>query len=384
MTIMKESRVKPIHSLTSLRGILALWVLLYHFWDIVIQFFPIAINLKSFMESGPLAVAGFFILSGYVLSYNYARRFINSSNADYFDFLRARIARIYPVHLFTLLLTLVLWILARSGGVSIPDSAYNLTTFIENLFLVQAWVPTFQFTWNYPAWSISSEWFAYLLFPIFWMIFRRALKSTLTSVFLLVACTFGMIYIYATPYNGLFKHLICVLPTFLSGCAIYSGLSNNPEPNRSLRYTPEILGILLIASTFIFPPRQSTIILMVGFVSLVYLLAWKVDNCSKFWTSPPLMALGEVSYSLYMTHFMALRLLIRLLKPENYEHKSLLVKITVLAVYASFTSLICLAVYFLIEKPARLKFKKSHDTHKEVIHSPIKPMEIEPNQAVVK
>ncbi len=380
---MIESRVKAIHSLTSLRGILALWVLLYHFWDIVIQFFPIAINLKSFMESGPLAVAGFFILSGYVLSYNYARRFINSSNADYFDFLRARIARIYPVHLFTLFLTLVLWVLARRSGVSIPNSSYSLSTFIENLFLIQAWVPTFQFTWNYPAWSISSEWFAYLLFPIFWMIFRSALKSTRTSIFLLIACTFGMIYIYAIPYNGLFKHLICVAPTFLSGCAIYSCLSTNPEQNRSFRYAPEILGILLIVSTLFLPPRQSTIILMVGFVSLVCLLAWMADNCSSFWTSPQLMALGDVSYSLYMTHFIALRVMIRLLKPGNYEHKSLFVRIAVMAVYASFTILMCLAVYFLVEKPARLKFKKTRNTHKELIHSQVKQNEIELNQGIV-
>jgi peptidoglycan/LPS O-acetylase OafA/YrhL len=83
-------RERPnIPALTGLRGVAAAWVALFHLTVGV----PI-------LRHGDLGVDVFFILSGYVLTYVYAGKLANS--AAYFGFIRARLARIYPLHLVTL------------------------------------------------------------------------------------------------------------------------------------------------------------------------------------------------------------------------------------------------------------------------------------------
>src|ERR1700722_663067 len=90
-------------SLTSLRGVAALWVVLYHF---SVQCLP---NLDStpytsLIHKGYLAVDMFFLLSGLVMTHVYHRAFLSSVSQNYRSFIVARIARIYPLHLLVLLL----------------------------------------------------------------------------------------------------------------------------------------------------------------------------------------------------------------------------------------------------------------------------------------
>lgn len=94
-------------------------------------------------------------------------RFESLSSREYFDFLRARLARIYPVHLFTLLLLGGFVVGARHYGIHVPTETHTRFTFFTNLFLVQVW-PFFYrgLSWNDPSWSISAERFVYLVFPL--------------------------------------------------------------------------------------------------------------------------------------------------------------------------------------------------------------------------
>jgi peptidoglycan/LPS O-acetylase OafA/YrhL len=146
---------KHIRGLTGLRGIGALWVVLFHLT------FGRGIPV---IDLGFLGVDLFFILSGFVLSY------VSITNIDtvprYLEFLRQRLTRIYPLHLFTLciLAMIVLFVPGFSERYNVPR--FEPDAFVASLLLIQNWFYWLPGCWNAPSWSLSAEWFAYLTFPI--------------------------------------------------------------------------------------------------------------------------------------------------------------------------------------------------------------------------
>ena len=96
---------RQLPSLTPLRGIAALWVVLYHYCG-TRQYFPnLDITPHSyFLSKGYLGVDMFFMLSGFVMAHVYCGAFCEGVRPHYRDFLVARIARLYPLHVFILFL----------------------------------------------------------------------------------------------------------------------------------------------------------------------------------------------------------------------------------------------------------------------------------------
>jgi peptidoglycan/LPS O-acetylase OafA/YrhL len=90
-------------ALTPLRGVAALWVVLYHY---TFQRLP-SLNSEAYthlVQKGYLAVDMFFLLSGFVLTHVYHDAFNVRDRRNYWKFISARIARLYPLHLFVLLI----------------------------------------------------------------------------------------------------------------------------------------------------------------------------------------------------------------------------------------------------------------------------------------
>lgn len=143
LNVMLARTPQKIDALTSLRGYLALWVVLYHFWNDFLVFFPQLRLLSPVIANGNMAVPGFFILSGFVLTYNYGKTFSAISFKKIKYFLLMRLARIYPVHLVTLLIVVAMVLVSRSLGFQLTESGYSFRDFVLNLFLVHTWVPPF-------------------------------------------------------------------------------------------------------------------------------------------------------------------------------------------------------------------------------------------------
>jgi peptidoglycan/LPS O-acetylase OafA/YrhL len=126
--------------------------------------------LKAFIDHGYIPVDIFMILSGFVLAMTYQGYFRDAVAAGGVGrFLAYRLARIYPLHLVTSLLC-VAQILAHmdvwgNNGITGPSM-------VANLLLVQAWASDGH-TLNAPAWSISTEWAANLLFPVLVVVLLR-------------------------------------------------------------------------------------------------------------------------------------------------------------------------------------------------------------------
>src|ERR1700730_5187087 len=161
--IMPHPRFLP--ALTAMRGLAAWWVVLYHFRDEV----PKALfgdTIYSVISHGDLAVDFFIELSGFVIALRYAVQFNRASWAAYKDFLIARIARVYPLYIFVLILFVAnpisVLFFSTSGT---PGERYDPLYLLFSIPMVQNWGFTTSIGWNVPAWSVSTEWAAYICFP---------------------------------------------------------------------------------------------------------------------------------------------------------------------------------------------------------------------------
>ncbi|MCB1288790.1 MAG: acyltransferase, partial [Mycobacterium sp.] len=185
-------RTGEIRALTGLRIVAALWVVLFHFRPLLWEASPrLEEDLAPLLNSGAQGVDLFFILSGFVLTWNYLDRMgPNWSARATLHFLWLRLSRVWPIYLVTMHLA-ALWIILtlHVGDVPSPD-AEKLTaiSYVRQLFMVQLWFePFFDGTsWDGPAWSISAEWLAYLLFGLLILvIFRIARVSRARTLFML-------------------------------------------------------------------------------------------------------------------------------------------------------------------------------------------------------
>jgi peptidoglycan/LPS O-acetylase OafA/YrhL len=172
-----DNSKKPaeIRALAGVRAFPPLMIVLFHFSEG--HHYSGVPWLDLLAARGYLWVEFFFALSGFILTHVYgARVAMLFTRAGYGAFLKARLARLYPLHLFMLLALLALVIAARSfahfGGYrSIYDMAYHpdiqVKGFFLSLVLVHAWNTMKTLTWNGASWFVSVEFALCLLFPIF-------------------------------------------------------------------------------------------------------------------------------------------------------------------------------------------------------------------------
>ena len=153
---------QKLPGLTSIRAIAAWWVVLFHTKEQLATLLPgWALQL---IGSGYIGVDLFFILSGFVIELNYGERLAGGIEA-WTEFLKRRFARIYPLHFVVLCAMTVyaLLVYAHSGHLT---ENFDFATLPAHFLLVQSWGVDSALRWNDPAWSISAEMMAYLLFPL--------------------------------------------------------------------------------------------------------------------------------------------------------------------------------------------------------------------------
>lgn len=127
--------MKPVENLrvlTSLRFFAALWVVLFHYWPDLTG----VSTLPSFIAKGYLGVELFFILSGFILCHVY-RSAVEEGRFEYGGFLWARLARIYPVHLVTLVGMGAMAIIAGQLGLGVDANILSWSSLPANLTLTQ-------------------------------------------------------------------------------------------------------------------------------------------------------------------------------------------------------------------------------------------------------
>jgi peptidoglycan/LPS O-acetylase OafA/YrhL len=264
----------------------------------------------------------FFVLSGFILSINYARR----GKIEYQDFLAARIARIYPLYLFAALVAIPFFI---SSAIHEQNSSHGIISagiqILLCVTLLQAWFPMLASVLNPPGWSLSAEWFFYSMFPIFMNTSksRRFLSSTLLAIPLLWVggitisiASAALIHeietlfrintptnftLFLTAFNPILR-----FPEFLIGCSL--GLLHLRGISYGRPGLISILAFLGIASLIIFMPITKiepilhTCLLSPLFGLFIYALANTSFSTHSLLTSKFMTFLGESSYALYILH----------------------------------------------------------------------------------
>ena len=204
----KPAKAGTIQALAGARGLPPLMVILYHFseghhYSHVGWFDLIAAR-------GYLWVEFFFVLSGFILTYAYGQRLKELWTLNgYGAFLRARLIRLYPLHLFMLAavgaLILALHVIAASNGYhSIFEIRYHQDIsakgLVLSLLLIQAWNTMDRLTWNGLSWFVSVEFALCLLFPI---VLRLAHGKAWRGFALMAAGVTGLLALLFTSKHGL-------------------------------------------------------------------------------------------------------------------------------------------------------------------------------------
>lgn len=142
-------KVEYLSSLTALRGIAALLVAVFHFEMAVARFVPAAQSM--FFEKCYLMVDLFFMMSGFIMLHVYSNQFKdNIQTKSLKKFLVARFARIYPLHLFSLLLLIVIvrWLTDWGNPPIILEQPADI---LPNIFLLHSFGFTKIYSWNIPS-----------------------------------------------------------------------------------------------------------------------------------------------------------------------------------------------------------------------------------------
>ena len=279
-----------MEGLTGIRGFAALAVVFYHYQAWFLE--------GDITTHGYLGVDLFFILSGFVISHSHNRDFPPLTPRNILTFYGLRLARLYPVHVLTLLGMLLIYVVGTHLGFTPKYShQFEPSSFVANLLLIHAWGASWPLTWNFPAWSISCEWFAYLLFPFLRTIgLRLRVPAIAWMVIPYVALVWAFFFLYGRDMNqndGI-NALLRVVLEFIMGMGLYqlfrarSWAGMWPLPVCSFM-------VLWFVPDGLYEP------LMI-LVFLAAILVAADQNESSPLLSRPLVYLGEISYSIYMTH----------------------------------------------------------------------------------
>ncbi len=289
-------------SLESFRGLAAILVALFHSAFVIDDKY-------TFLARSAIFVDFFFILSGFVIAFAYNDRI--KKGFSFKEFFLLRLGRLYPLHLFILLVWLP-YIIAKTFafhklglGDTDPTLHNGVGSFFSNLFLINSLGVHDFLSWNFPAWSISVEFFTYMIFFACIALFKQV------NDLVLCLCLSALCYfiLYTNNPDTLLKTydwgLIRCLGGFFLGSAIYR-ISQKITFKPSL-LTATILEVLSVGLMIVLVLFSLTVnYQLASFISFaLVILIFAVQESgllTKVLTFRPILFLGSLSYSIYMTH----------------------------------------------------------------------------------
>lgn len=276
-------------------------------------------------------VSFFFVLSGFILAYNYP---VLVGEADILAFLKARMARIWPAHLGAILL---LALLSRHLNIDLKSPDTALFAAVANFFLFQSLIPVRQvfFAFNPVAWSISTEMFFYFVFPLliansfFSWRFKLGFLATVVVLHLWFVAAWQIPHDSMTLKSASVEGLIYINPAvrvfeFFSGILAYWGFTRlrlRVNYSAFVFTVLEVVGVLLALVVMVYSIRLPAF--LAGqennfaqiicfylyksgsfwmFALLIMVFAFAKGGVTKLLSFKPMVLLGEISFALYLVH----------------------------------------------------------------------------------
>lgn len=337
-----------LRALTSVRGIAAWLVVLFH---IRLSIADLPAPAAWLLDRGYLAVDFFFLLSGFVIWMSWSERIRGDGPGAIPEFLKRRLARIWPLHLFMLGFGVALVLLLRATGRETPG--FPFAELPLHVLLLQNWGFTPALSWNIPAWSISCEFGAYLLFP--WLTlaidWRRvptlAILAAIGALLLLLHMVFAL-HGWASldreiPRLG---PLRCILQ-FASGTAICALWLRWRAEWRAPALVSAVF-VLLALGSWIAGGLPETLAVPAAFAALLLLLALTAGKPGNPLETGPLHFLGEISYATYLGHILLWHVFKLAIVKDAYAVGWPLIGCYLVLVLAS-----SVALYHWVERPAQ-------------------------------
>ena len=351
-----------IDTLTSLRFFAILGVFLSH-----LGFISNTPKYKGLFDNyfyeGYIGVTFFFILSGFVLSYNYLNKFKTLSGSSKWKFTEKRIFKIYPLHFITFLISVPLIFKEI-----LREPLKNFILALVNLMLLQSFIPITRiyFSYNAVSWNLSVFMFLYLLTPYLLYLVNKItekykIKFSLFCIFILYIL--GIVISYIFKDNAFNHWIIYISPFFrlidfsigllLGGIYIYF-----KEINKSKLFFScyEIIATLGLVILFMFHKQVAQVyrydVYYVPIMCMIiFVFAFQKGVISKILKNNKFVYLGQISFSFYMIHRLVISYIFHLNK-LNY-------KPVLMSVICFVTSILAASIlYKYVENPIKNKVRQ--------------------------
>ncbi|MDX7998176.1 acyltransferase [Xenorhabdus sp. Reich] len=290
--------MKRFESLDAFRGIWALVVVARHL-HIVGAFTEI-----KFFRNCYMLVEFFFALSGFVLAHSYAYK-----ESKFIPYISSRFLRIFPLHIFMLLIFISLefcrLLIHQFSGIefdTVPFTGNNsLSEILPNLFLVQSWTSwTHALSFNYPSWSLSIEFYVYILFYLTIVICRKINTAPIvwTSIFIV------SLWLLVSGNDMLQQAVNRGLSCFFGGAFTYSifRMFSGIKINTIVASILEAICLILILFFTAYEGDAKRIICTSLFLITIFVFAYQRGVFSHIFRTKYLRHLGNISCSIYMIH----------------------------------------------------------------------------------
>jgi len=319
-------------------------------------------------------VSFFFVLSGFILVYKYPCLGDGRARLKFWLY---RFARVWPAHaaialLVMLALPLVVWWTEGRTSLWIVGS---------NLMMLHAFVPdpNFYFGMNPPSWSISCEFFFYLLFPFLLVSWEKNWWKVLISSLAIVALTMVAFSLFG-PHDGsvqnhrFLRWLLYINPVVrlfefvlgMSTALFFVRLRSSRfwQPNRVSVFQAFAIMVTFITIALCSLPIEVSmnsrlpsplVEWLIGcggapaYAFLIFMMAHSTGFCARALSNPVLVWLGEISYSIYLLHYVLLELYLTYLADTCAKLPALLCY----SAYWLILLALCALLYYILEKPAR-------------------------------
>jgi peptidoglycan/LPS O-acetylase OafA/YrhL len=314
-----------IRTLDSLRGFAALFVVLCHFTDKIVHPKLLLAPFFNILVYGHGAVIFFFVLSGYVLVYQYA----SNPSYTYGRFLVQRIIRIYIPYLLALLLALLLFLIcnctfSQPGWLGhMWPLLFSFNVFVDHLLLIGNFDTDFLLP---PMWSLVHEMRVSFLFPIMLYLLKLSPKKTLagaTVILIIGIITNGLHMNESVGYYNAYTYTIYYLVVFLAGGAVATYQTALVEHYNKLKNAYKVILVLTallfynyadVMFTSLFAPSQMHPViyacgksvtedtLITAAACLLIVAAISLAGKKTILEQSFPLFLGKISFSLYLVH----------------------------------------------------------------------------------
>lgn len=346
--------------------------------------------IAALFSKALVAVLFFFVLSGFVIHLRQAR----SPRTEFrvLPYLYRRVRRLYPPLLAALLLTTALDALGRRLGYAIyfhatPYSYINDTVGDHSIktvlgsaaFLTKLTVPVYGS--DGPIWSLALEWWFYLLYPLLLLVNRRSVVAATSLVLLGFLATFAEGYWPTAAPFVLLRKVLIYLPAWWAGAILAEIHSGRLRGS----FIPLIPLILLLAAESVqsrfFPSidphwadRRYAIITMASALGVAGVFAALFELQRRGFSMRPLEklgVLGDMSYTLYVTHLPIMVLIAGWYMSRSPDHHmphtfAFAIPAIVVILLAAWL------MHLVVERP----FSKSHLARNRVLPASIPPIDL--------